>query len=128
MNIEEALRTELVNAATTAGSRVYPSRLPPTPVYPALTYQKVSGVRTYTHGGADLLAEPRFQVTNWGESYSDAKILADEVRTALSGFSGTMGGAGGVFVGKSFLANEIDIIEEIPKVWKVIFDFMIGHE
>ncbi len=137
MDIMQAVRTQLAaTAGVTAlvGNRIHPLRLPPGGALPAITYQMVSDPRQYTHDGAAGLAQPRIQITCWGETdsngnslYSSAKALAAAVRVALSAFSGTLGGAGGVFTGYCFTANEIDLYDPETKRYYTAVDFFLGH-
>ena len=128
MNIEQALRTELVNAATTAAGRVYPQKLPQDAVLPAITYAKISAPRGYDHDGPDGLVDARFQVSCWATTYLVVKALVAQVITVLSAFSGTMGGVGGVEVGKSFVINEVDMLEPDVGIWHVPLDINLGYK
>lgn len=92
--IEEALYTHLTtHAGLTAlvGDRVYPLALPGGVTLPAVTYQRISGPRERSHDGRRL-AHPRYQVTVWAETYLAARAVAEQVRLALDGFVGQLGG------------------------------------
>lgn len=105
MTIEEAIRTYLggVSAVTAlvgsgTSARIYPQVLPQSPTYPAVVYFVVSNPVVESHGGNSALAHPRFQIDCWSPDYIQAKTVAMEIRRALQGFKGLMGGVGGVEV------------------------------
>jgi len=56
---------------------------------PAVTYQQISGVRDQTLSGPSGCVECRFQINCWAKSYKEADQLAEAVRGALDGYSGT---------------------------------------
>jgi hypothetical protein len=90
---EEALFTFLSDAATNAGSRIYPNALPQGATLPAMRYFKVSDPPEQTHSGKSQLRHPRYQVdciADGDEGYKDAVSLAEQVITAVDGYSGAM--------------------------------------
>lgn len=95
--------------------------------FPALTCQKISGPRVASKDGPAGLAHPRMQVSCWAKSYADAKAVAEQVRLALEGFSGIMGGAGGIKVDITLLENEVDFYEPETGIYHVPVDFLIWH-
>lgn len=130
MTIEAAVIQHLLahpGVAALVGDRIYPMRLPQRPTYPALTCQKVSGPRVTAKDGPAGLAQARMQVSCWAKSYPDAKAVAEQVRRALAGFSGVMGGAGGVKVEMTQLENEVDMYEPETGIYHVPVDFVIWH-
>ena len=130
MIIEEALVTYLTGyAGLTAliGTRVHPLRLPETPTYGAVTYQRISAPRIQSHTGSSALAFPRFQFDCYATTYLGAKRVAEQLRLALDGFKGTMGGATGVAVGSSLSQSDRDFYDPATRTWRVSIDFIIGH-
>lgn len=123
--IEEELTSWLQANIALVANRVYPMKLPQNPTLPAITYQKISGLRVQSHDGPSGLAYPRFQVSCWGESYSDAKQVAEEVRQDLDGYQGLMGV---VQVGAALLQNEIDFYIPETGYYHVPVDFIIWHD
>lgn len=124
--IEEALVSILqndsgVNAITT---RVYPVDLPQNPVFPAVIYMKISGMRDHALSGPTGHAHPRFQIEAWATTYSAAKGLARAIRQALDGYSGTVGD---VEIGSILIESERDFYEPEVKCHRTIMDFMIWH-
>ena len=71
---------------------------------------------------------PRFQVNSVAVSYTQAKSLAAAVRAALEGFSGLMGGAGGVTVDYVFLDNESDSYEPVIENPAMRQDYIVWHQ
>lgn len=128
MIIEEALKSYLTGyAGLTAliSTRVYPLRLPESPTYPSVTYQRISAPRIHSHSGPSGLAFPRFQFDCYSPTYLGAKAVATQVRLALDGYTGTMGG--GVSVGSSLLQDDRDFYDTATRIWRVSIDFIIGH-
>jgi hypothetical protein len=128
--IESGLReVALADAGVAAliGSRLYPLKLPQSPVYPASVYQRISGPRDHDHGGSTGKAEVRIQVTHWATSYSGVKQVAEAFRAALDGYSGAMGSTA---VALCRLANEIDGFEHTENDsgdYSVRQDFLVQY-
>jgi hypothetical protein len=59
--------------------------------FPAIRYSRITTSRTLSLNSTVGVTNATIQVDSFASSYSDAKTLADEVRTALHGFSGTLG-------------------------------------
>lgn len=124
--IEQALVDRLnATAAVTAlvSDRIGTWELPQDETMPAITLQRLSGPRDYTHDGASGLEFPGFQLTCWAETLKSAKDVAVAVRDALSGFKGTIGTDR---VDGVFLENESHRKEQDPrKLWRVDFDLRV---
>jgi len=75
---------------TAAQTRVYP-RVPQEPIYPLCRYQRVSVTRQQSLDSNVGVAQAVLQVDCMATSYSDAKALADEIRSTLHGYSGAWG-------------------------------------
>ena len=106
--LEKGLRSKLVAAGTIAKSRIYP-RLPQQPVFPAIRYQRIHAQRQQSLDANVGVTEVTMQVDCMADSYSDAKTLADEVRTALHGIQGAWGTLQARLV---VLDSEIDFDEQ----------------
>lgn len=106
-----------------ADDRIYPDRLPNTPVLPALVWQQISGVRVYHLSGPSGRAEPRYQIDCWGSTKTQAKALSAAVRSSLSGFNGKLTTVRAVIK----LDNERDDYDETIKAYRVILDFLASH-
>lgn len=76
-------------ASTTAGSRVYPIRLPQDATYPAATVQLVSEPKDDDHGGLTGESEARWTITAWSPNALEAQTLAAEIEDAMATLPGT---------------------------------------
>ena len=129
--IETALFTILDGDADTeaiVGARIYPAIVYQTADLPAVTFQQISGARTHTAGGPISLANPRFQVNCWAETYAESRQLAETVRKCLDGYSGTVNTRA---IDNIALDNELDTFKWIDskKVYGKMLDFIVWfHE
>ncbi len=132
MQIEQALMTWLLAQAgitgLVGGDRIYFVTAPQEVAKPYLVVNKISGVREHSHGGSSHLAHPRFQFSAFGTTYSSVKEIIAAVQAVLQGYTGTMGGAGGVVVGNSIYEDETDLYEEGQGLFGVAADYIIWHE
>jgi len=88
MSLETGLRAALVADATVNGlvsGRIYPEIMPQDTKYPAISYSRISTVRTQFLDGVDDFTQVRVQVDCWDDSYSGVKSLASAVKSALDG-------------------------------------------
>ncbi len=93
-DMEKGLVSHLENDAGVAaivGSRIYPEPAPQNASYPLIVYTRITGTHEHDLQGAAGLCEARYQLRCWAESRSAVKALAEAVRLALQGFSGSMG-------------------------------------
>ena len=90
--IEEGLRSVLVTNVTLVGGRVFPTIRAQGSPYPSVVYQLISDPARYALDGPTGLVEARFQINSYGLTYGAMKAVARQVRAALDGFVGTMGG------------------------------------
>lgn len=130
MLIEQGLMTYLLaqsGITTYVGDRIYYARADQDVEAPYIVVTKVSGVREHSHDGGTGLAHPRFQLAVFGTTYSSCKTIAAAIQAALQGYSGTMGGAGGVSVDAVFYENETDLYESDTALFSVITDYIIWH-
>lgn len=90
MSVEEGLYAVL-DGRTAAEHRIYP-RLPQGVNYPAIKYQRISSARRYDISASSVgVTEASFQINCLAETYSEAKALAAEVVSELSGYTGQWG-------------------------------------
>ena len=131
MYIEEALydylqdQTGLTNLIS---DRLYYNKAPADPTKPYVVFFKTEGIRYFSHDGSSELAHPRIQFSVYSTTYDDAKDVAEQLRIALHGTSGTLGDAPGVKVGSCFLKDEIDSYDEDLELHHVALDFSVMHE
>lgn len=125
MSIETSIAAFLATNVTLAGGHIHALRLPQDPTFPALVYQRISTVRTYSHQGDSNLPECRFQITCWGSTYASVRQLVAQLNSVLGGFSGTMGD---VYIGHALLAGDLDIHEVPTMLFQAPIDFMIAFK
>jgi hypothetical protein len=106
---------------TLVSNRCYPIKLPEEVTFPALTYFQVSGSDGSTHGGFDHTVQARWQVSCWGKTYADTRVLAEAVKLALRAFAGD----GIEEVKKSTIENETDMYEADTEIYHIPIDFML---
>lgn len=88
MSLETGLRAALIaDAGVTAlvGTRIYPEVMPHDVTYPAISYQRISTVRTQYLTAVDDFTQVRIQIDCWDDSYSGVKALAAAVKSAIDG-------------------------------------------
>jgi hypothetical protein len=127
MTIEEGIVTFLKSDApltAVIGSRVYPMRLPQGETLPAVTYQRISSPPRSSHDGASTLKNPRFQFKSWGETYADARTVADLLKAALDGYVGLMGT---VAVQNTIIMNDLDYNDPQTETYQGVVDAIIWH-
>jgi len=131
--IEQALKYILVNDATVKAitTRVYYDNIPQDPTYPLILITQISGHRDQVLRGPTGHAHPRYQVDAWtqkasgyGHKYT-ARRLADAIREALNGYSGTVEGR---TIKSCLLDNERPKNEPELKAYRIMQDYMIWHE
>jgi len=72
--------------------RVYHEGMPQNVVYPAVAYAKTSVERFQTLAGPSSLVKARVNVDVWAKTSAEAIALADAVKDALDGVTGSLGG------------------------------------
>lgn len=72
-------------------TRIYANAAPAGIRSPYIVYQQISGPRVHTCDGPLNLTRSRYQITCWSDDqYDDAEAIAEAVRVALDGYSGTV--------------------------------------
>lgn len=87
------------------GFQVYAIAVPKTAVLPFLIYRRASIERDSHLAGPMFQPIVNLQVASWGLYYDTARELADEVRLALDGHTGTLAG---VTISDIRLVSEVD--------------------
>ena len=131
MYIEAALYYHLVNdtdVKALISARAYPNVIPQDVGLPALAYQEISRPGAMAHDGPTGIAWPRFQITAQADTYSEVVDLINKVRIALDGFTGTMGGAGGVTIEGAFVKDVHDGYEFATERETKRLDVIIYHQ
>lgn len=114
------------SAAVHAG-RVFP-RAPQGVAAPFAIFERISAPRVHSHEGASGLSNPRIEVRSWARTYEEAKILADEIRKDLDGFSGVVTVRGVAWdVNSILLVDERDLFDDELKLFGVSTDYLVWH-
>lgn len=136
-NLSEALK-DLVNSfagvTTLIGAlptmRFYPVRLPTvtTPVYPAVTYQRIDDTSIYAHDGYSGLINARIQLTIWGKTYTSCENVENALRAQPpNGLNGYVGTVDGVEFDRILIESGITDFEEITQTHQRTMDLLIGY-
>lgn len=126
--IEEAVKNILEDSAGVAAivsARIYPIQLPQECTLPAISFSKVSVFgKDLTHSGTSQTANSIMQVSCWAKSVLAVKNLANAVKAALHGYSGSVG-SDTIFFSK--MVNEVDIFDPEVGVYHIPVDFELMH-
>ena len=107
-------------------SRIYYVRAPQSVAAPYVILSMVSSVPWYVHGSKAGLIESRLQVSIFAATYASVKAISVAIRTSLECFVGTMGGAGGIYVGVIFFDGEVDLpFDDELKFYGVADDYKL---
>lgn len=111
--IESTILTTLQNdtaVGAVVNDRIYAFQLPESAVtYPAITYQRISGVPDVALSGHTGLDQVRVQIDCWARTYQAAKDLGVLVRTA--------------FTDIGIVKSDFDFYESETKLYRVSQDF-----
>lgn len=130
MLIEQALEKELASStALTAlvGQNIFYVRAPQDVKAPYIIIQKISTLPDHAHDGIANIADSRFQITCFGETYKEVKDINIIIDGVLQNFVGLLSGAGGVYVGRCFKDGEIDLWEDAVGLFNSPLDYLIQH-
>jgi hypothetical protein len=125
--IDEALvgfLSEYYGVTNEVDDRIYPAPLPQGVTLPAITYQDVSNVGSYSNDGPDCLVRARYQLTHWAETKEAANRVEQMTRTAMNGYYGTW--PGGLTIGGVFRLNSFTLQERDTQLWQAITDYQIN--
>lgn len=119
--VETEIYTLLTGNATVArkvNTRVYPVVMPQDPVFPAVTYQRVSGLKVNTLAGYSGLENPHIAINVWARTYDEAKGIAKDIHTAMNGASAF----------KAILINDLDGYDPDINLYVVSQDYSCWDE
>ncbi|MCK9497110.1 MAG: DUF3168 domain-containing protein [Dehalococcoidia bacterium] len=125
--IESALVTRLKarpSLVSLVGARIYPLRLPQSPMLPAVTYQRIGGPREEGLTADPGFARQRIQVDTWALTYASAKAVAHQVRLALERWSDD---SASPRVIDSFIERDTDLDEPGVENYRVSQDYLVIH-
>jgi hypothetical protein len=126
MSVETELRMRLLADSTVGGlisARMYPQHLPQNPTYPAITYQKITGLYLQDLDGAGTRGRITLQVNCWAADPAAAQALADAVRSDIDGFIGLLT----TLKVSIRMTNEFPGFEETTERFEVIQEYVINH-
>lgn len=112
------------------GTRITPLRLMDATDLPAIAYTQISGPRILTHDEAagSSLAQKRYQLDAWAETYAEAHAIALQVRTALDGYRGTVtSGADSLTLQGVLIEGERDDYDPETRIYRVIQEYTVWH-
>ena len=75
----------ILKTITQVGERVFPLVAPQGTSAPYITFQRISGLDTGTLEGTQSLDMGRFQIKVFAKAYKDSVLIAEAVKTAMSG-------------------------------------------
>lgn len=125
--VEDALYAILTANSDVSGLvslRVYPLQSPQLPVYPLIIYRRIGGNHGQHMTGGTGLGSARLEVASWGKKHSLAWALAENVRDALQGFTGS---AGSVDVSAVILDGDSADSEQLA-TGREQFVYNVSHE
>lgn len=121
--------TALIGALPTM--RFYPVRLPQTqtPVYPAITWQRIDDVLPYSHSGYSGLIDIRVQLTIWSTTFLSGETVEAALRQmpADGGLNGYVGTVSGIKFDRIFIVDGITDFEPGTQIHQRTMDLLIGY-
>jgi len=125
--IEQAIKNRLISDTTLVGSNIHYDKATQAVVAPYIVLQKISEPTEYGYSGTALV-DSRIQFSIFASTWTSCKAIAAEINTAFSGYAGTMGGVGGVYVSRCFRDDETDLpFDEATKLYGLALDFKLLH-
>lgn len=125
--IEESLVTYLKTQSGVTGligtgsaMRFYPRNTKSNPTVPYAVYGKISAIREHDLDGSRGSSKSRYQIDCIGGAYSQAKLLAEEIRKSLDGYTTQE------FLSAK-LENEVDGFDDDTEYQRVTQDYIIYH-
>lgn len=110
-------------------TRVYPNELPQGTTLPAVVYITISDIKNHTLTGQSKLENPMIQFTAYSLTRATARAVANQIKTALADYHGTLSG---LVIQKIELENEMSSIETNSdgtlKVYTNDLEFQVFYE
>jgi len=125
MSFESSFYTWLKTKVPLVSNRVYAVLAPQDVSSPYIVYTLISAPRDYTHDGPSGIVEARYQLNICTDTYAEAKAIADQLRSALSGFSGLLES---VTVFSAMLDTELDSHEDNADLYVIFCDYIISYK
>jgi len=115
----------VADSGSPATYRIFPVFAGENPTLPCLIYGTISAVREDELEGPMTWVRERIQIDCFADSYTDCKTLAEAVRKALNGYSGTVSGKE-IFYAS--LDNQQDFYDDKAVFRRISLDFIITHK
>lgn len=106
--LDETLRSKLMSAGSTLGTRVYKARAPEGAAKPYAVFRRTGG-NNESHQGNETLLKSSYRIDLYDTDTTALKQLAGDVAVALDGFSGDVDGQ---WVKAIFLEDPSDDYED----------------
>lgn len=123
--IEDVVRFVLTTDARVSslvGSRVYPLTMPQNGTLPAIVFQRISTVGSYTLEGPTTPTAARIQLSLMSASFTQVRALAAAVWRALDAYSGQVGRD---IVNFIEVVNFLDDFESDTGICRVVMDIRV---
>lgn len=132
MQIEQAIINQLLATpaiVTLVGQKIYYiGRTPQNVTMPYIVIQSIDDIPDHSHDGYSNLKTTRIQVNSFDDSYLGCKAVDAAIFAALDGFTGVMGGVGGVTVGSCLVDLSGDFPnDDNPNISGIHTDYMIMY-
>lgn len=130
-SLYQLLAADLDVIAAGVAARIYHGVTVQDPTLPYVVLQRIGGVRNHASpGGAVGVVESRWQITCWADEPLNADPVAEAVRKALDGYSGTVDT---VRIQGTFLENDVDLSQgptdgSDKPVYGRVLDFLIWYD
>ena len=110
-------------------ARIYPLTIPQDPTLPALTYQLITPGSLIAHDGLLGTGYSRYQITGFDDDYDVLIDLMNKVRTAMGGYSGTLGVAPNQVVVQAMIPADTGYSNYDPQIDRYMraLDFYVWH-
>jgi len=110
-------------------NKIYPEEIPQKIDLPAVSYIKISDIKTHMLKEQNPLENPYLQFTVYAESKSSARGVLAQIKLALIDYVGTLSG---IVIQKIQMENEISSMETgadgVQKVYTEDAEFQIFYE
>ena len=131
MTIEDALYSHLCAVTALAaivGTKIYPAAAVQTAAMPYVVYQQIGDEPQHVLGGLPTLQVDVWQFSAYAGTDKQARAISTLIKGALRGFTGNMGGTGGVWVSGCIDSGRRNGYEGDPKAFFCHTDFQISHD
>lgn len=125
MSLHGAVQTRLNAEVSSVSGRIYRLHAPQSTAKPFCTYRLISNVAVKALSGTATNSLPRLEVTSWGDTHTQARATADEVRDALNNWSGT---ADSTVVQAATPDDETELYDDDHELYGISQDFALMYD